>query len=343
MYPIIFSARHGIELILKDVLQELPKIRPITVIKPNIFKTHDLLCLWNELKTISSTVDRRYEEIVLPLDEHIKDYASIDPTGQTFRYPNDEYKTIHLKHTPIINLQNFLARFLELKELLDQLYFLTRTLKQEYGLKTYTTKLSRHDLESISKKLPNRDKWQEESFTSVGDEICKEYAIGKNHYSKALNLIQSHPTFASHIGIEISLKPISQKDLALYLDAVEEIHAFDKKDSQQKKTKSDGIIRASTFMDSLFHYSELKTLKYNVIKNQVCKENIAITGALFHLGRDCKFSEYYPKLLEEQKIQISNDFESYLTYFLAKSNLRDNVIEGLKIMGQKTFLKELVT
>lgn len=98
VYPILFSARHGLELVLKAVMNKASSIRPeIKIDLTKVYITHDLAVLWEELKDKLAKIDRRFIEYINKLDEHVNDYAEIDPTGQVFRYPDDrDTKTQHL-------------------------------------------------------------------------------------------------------------------------------------------------------------------------------------------------------------------------------------------------------
>ena len=211
IYPIIYCARHGMELVFKAVLNEVKDIKPSTkVLIGNIFATHDLLILWNELKTKLPLIDRRFNDHITKLDPSVQDYAQVDSTGQVFRYPTDiNTNKKHLVKTSVINLLNFKTCFTKLKDQLDDFHYSAVCIREEYALGTWTSKLSRTDLKAISCKLPPCDKWGEDIFTQTKKEICSEYDLSSNDYMRALNKIKEHHEFSSNIGKEI---PISYVD-----------------------------------------------------------------------------------------------------------------------------------
>lgn len=212
IYPICFSARHSIELFMKEQIERMGRLRA-TVPVAATATTHDLSNLWEEFSRVAVATDRRFAEFVPKLADYICDFAEIDPTGQTFRYPDDNESKRHLVATSIINVALFKKRFEELAALIEDFEILSDLVREEYRCGTYTDKLSRADLSDIARTMPPRNTWGSDAFMKAKAEIVQKYSLSGRDFSKALNIIQGHCQFSAHIGVEIPIVGLSVASL----------------------------------------------------------------------------------------------------------------------------------
>ena len=153
IYPLIFSARHRIELFLKKsiyALEEIYKTISRKIVYLNYLPTHDIKRLWEHLKTLCE-IDCRYKDVVLELSSLIEDYYIIDLTGETFRYPYDKNDVHHLDDFSCINIGIFKRQYDKASELMDNITYINNALLEEYKTGTFIDGLSRVQLEEISK------------------------------------------------------------------------------------------------------------------------------------------------------------------------------------------------
>jgi hypothetical protein len=205
IYPIAYSARHRIELSLKGQIKAISKVTGDSSVEAsNVSGKHDLAALWSLFSHVSASFDRRYGSLVARVQEKVLDFATIDPNGQTFRYPHDTSGAKHLVKTRVISVRVLKEGYLELDDTLRTICSLTEQLVEEYALGTRTSSLSRRDIEDISLRLTTRDQWNLASFDSIRRNLMAEYKISSNEFSKALNLVQRHHAFAANIGLEVS-------------------------------------------------------------------------------------------------------------------------------------------
>ena len=83
IYPIVYSARHTIELFIKNQLFKLKYINSKAqgvAFESRIINIHLIDKLWTEFKSLSA-VDVRYKPFVNDLDEYISDFFEVDNTG----------------------------------------------------------------------------------------------------------------------------------------------------------------------------------------------------------------------------------------------------------------------
>ena len=165
IYPVMFCARHAVELYLKAATVRLPDIRcSASIDEAKMAKTHDIQEIWNHFKTNAGGVDRRYLPIIEELEKYIDAFAAIDPTGQTFRYPYDNEGDLSLGSTRQLSIPRIQQSLSELLDIFNKLDALGKELIQEYKLGTYTKNLSRSDLQRIATMLPPRHGWDSEEF-----------------------------------------------------------------------------------------------------------------------------------------------------------------------------------
>lgn len=161
IYPICFAMRHAVELYLKSTARQfvtLAAYRKSEIIF-NLEGSHHIGRIWKHIVEHSQSIDRRYAPLVAQLTPHIDDLASVDATGQVFRYPFSNENHKHLTDLAVINTLVLKKRFDDLISLLKQLDYLNDQLVQEYGLGTFTKVLSRADLLDIASMLPRRAQW----------------------------------------------------------------------------------------------------------------------------------------------------------------------------------------
>ena len=92
IYPILFTARHAIELGLKEII--LCGNRLLDQDNPNLIR-HDLRYLWKIAKPLLAEVEALHQpgasedEATTAFEDMINELSTADPVSMTFRYPVD--------------------------------------------------------------------------------------------------------------------------------------------------------------------------------------------------------------------------------------------------------------
>lgn len=122
VYPIIYNARHYVELSLKSTLESLRLIYESRGCRfqANGLKGHSLKILMTEVKRLSS-IDPVYQEVVTELEKYVSDYYEIDDSAETFRFSKSHDGKTHLENQDCINLKDFAENFCKMSELLEWL------------------------------------------------------------------------------------------------------------------------------------------------------------------------------------------------------------------------------
>jgi hypothetical protein len=213
IYPICFCARHHVELFLKEQIEAIEKMRGV---RPDlsVSGTHDLSNLWDALVKVAGLTDSRFDAPLVQMKSTISDIAQIDPTGQTFRYPANTESAKHLVQTPVINVPTLRRQFMALAERIKEFQYLCDAVSDEYRRGTFTSKLSRHDLEMIARALPPRDAWARGvEFDETKRRLMEKHGLSGKDFIRAIDLIQKHREFCSHLGMNMPIPHIDTASL----------------------------------------------------------------------------------------------------------------------------------
>ena len=330
IYPLVFCARHRIELFLKDHLLKFTEIRHNDTITESLLSnTHDLSTLWNLFKEYGAKTDRRILPFLKKAQPYITDFAKIDPTGETFRYPYDKLKSIHLKHTPIININTFAKSYFKISKLIKELEHLTEYLQDEYSQNTFTDKLSRDDIYNISVSLPPKEEWSHASFDQIRLKIRAKYGLSSNDLSKTINIIKTHREFSSNINIELPLDQLNIKDFKTYILIYNKFNP-----------DNDGSLKLN--YDSLLKHVQTKESSIKQIISKLPKEAIICIYTLIELGRPGYYGESFDLLYNKFKQSVDNGYNllEYCSYILNNTMALQYIRNALFKTGQSTILKK---
>jgi hypothetical protein len=356
IYPVLFSARHSIELFMKKTINHLEAINKMIdkrIQLKNHILFHDISILWNYLKSLAS-FDKRIKELVDQLDEYITDYFDIDLTGETFRYPFDTNNRHHLDDFSVINILKFEERFKEMSSIIEYINYLVEKLQDEYSVGTFICGLSRHEIEEISKKLPQKNEWCKPDFDIISTKIKSEYNITSNKsYSKILDLIKKHKEFSCNIGIINISTVLSKSDYDFYkgeyLSLVNnykfnspqamnynEVRKFLRRtktkkifDSIKERIQNIFLIKKNNQKKS---HMMVKNDFVAIIVNKLSLESIAALCAFHDIGYFNLYSEQY-----EKAVNFYLNEDKYFSVFSKLADGYNRVIDiekGIKKCGQ---------
>lgn len=271
VYPIVYNARHSIELSLKIVIKMLWEIEgkkgikysdEIIAERKKKIHTHNIEELY-KMACENKNIDRRIPAYFENIEDMIRFYY-FDEEGDAFKYELNKENQPHMiknkiSHISIVLLE---TEFKEVMEKFDELIYFLRNCMDEYSLGTFTKNLSRTDIWDISKRLPDYEEWRTEKFREIKEEIKQEYHLGSKEFSEAVNLIKKNRFFSENIGCEKIFGTITQEELKEYASLVK--YYFEKNKFKEGNVtewyKLDGVQQNAEILKKYLSNSSMEIL-----------------------------------------------------------------------------------
>ena len=338
VYPIVYNARHSIELSLKIIIKLMWKIEETKGIQQSneviaqrrkSLHTHSIRELYKKVEE-NLNLDRRMSSYIVDLEELIKFYY-FDADGDAFKYELDienkhNMKKNNIQHVSIEVLGN---EFDKIMNIFDKFIEFLEYCVFEYSLGTFTKKLNREDLLNISKILPNYKKWETTDFENTKAKIIDLYEISNSEFSRAINCIKNNRKFSANIGKEMQFGEIKEEELKTYALMI-------KNCSEDKQCLINSGIKIM-LEESL--KNENKLLSY---KSKMSLKTLKILLSFYEIG-----SEYF--LVSEKLDHIYERIEQEILdgdYIINKISKKISclmIIKGMEKCGQITYIKQLET
>ena len=336
VYPIVYNARHSIELSLKIVIKMLWEIEgkkgikysdEIIAERKKKIHTHNIEELY-KMACENKNIDRRIPAYFENIEDMIRFYY-FDEEGDAFKYELNKENQPHMiknkiSHISIVLLE---TEFKEVMEKFDELICFLRNCMDEYSLGTFTKNLSRTDIWDISKRLPDYEEWRTEKFREIKEEIKQEYHLGSKEFSEAVNLIKKNRFFSENIGCEKIFGTITQEELKEYASLVK--YYFEKNKFKEgnvtERYKLDGVQQNAEILRKYLSSISMETLRTLLCFYEMGNSNLAVE-----------------KLEATYKYIVDSAFdEMYIIRKLKQKNTCLRIIVGMKKCGQVTYEKQL--
>ncbi|MBY5453928.1 hypothetical protein HFO91_30585 [Rhizobium leguminosarum] len=323
--PILYNARHSIELHLKLIIGDLVKVG---ILPSGHVLNHDIASHFQHL--IDCRIpDLAFRNLLSELQPFIESLARVDDDGQELRYYTNRDGDRSLKDRSLVNIGVIRDSLLVLKETLDNFKYRTDELCNEYRTGTHTKRLSRKDLFEIAGMLPEREKWSDPKFDECKTIIKERFDIGSGEFTVALKLMQENRQLNAILGVQTPLvhlrdekaiflaqkwrlfHPPRQSD-ELGVDYFQRDFAALRKDREHEKGTLDDIL-ATLSIDEL-----------------------ADAETVFYLSRNGHFSEYYEEDLVEKKreFRAASDFRMEIYDLMHKTNFLAEFTSGVQKLGR---------
>lgn len=336
VYPIVYNARHSIELSLKIVIKMLWRIEEKKGIcyseevlkeRKKELHTHSIECLY-KLACDKKNIDRRVPAYFENIEDMIHFYY-FDEEGDAFKYELNKEDEPHMIKNKIshVSIELLETEFKEVMKKFDDLIYFLDNCIFEYSLGTFTKSLSRADIWDISKRLPVYEEWRTEKFKEVKDEIKQEYHLGSKEFSEAVNLIKKNRFFSENIGCEKIFGTITQEELKEYASLVK--YYFEKNKFKEGNVtewyKLDGVQQNAEILKKYLSNSSMETLNTLLCFYDMSNSSLAVE-----------------KLEDVYEYIVGSSFdEMYIIRKLKQKNACLRIINGMKKCGQVTYAKQL--
>ncbi len=325
--PILYSARHGVELTIKFSLSRLRKAGVVTRMRKI---DHDIAADYALIRA-TRMGDAQLTSEFAALAPYVQSLETIDRDGQMLRYARARTGAKSMGDKSLANIEVIHASLIKLKAILDAIKYRVVALVDERRTGSFTPDCSRRDLMEIAKMLPPRDKWRDAAFDEAKAAIKTRFAIGSNKFATALNVIQAHREMGGMLGLAFPLAHLSDAQ-ALYVvsqwrrrhpdrqEAPLGMDYFDRDEGDWKAMKEDALIAKEV---------------NEAVLAALSADEIADLDTIFYLGRDRVPCEDYDALLETTRKRQRGDIANSLNHLMEKTNFAQALEAGLKALGQR--------
>lgn len=334
--PILYNARHAIELALKFATEHLIKA---SLIKDDGRKlSHNIKAYWDHLHN-SAIGDEKLSQTIAALKPYIDSLSRIDSDGQELRYHRNRDDDPSLAEHAVANLRLIRASLRELEKLISTLKYRTVDFIDERAAGSYTNRCSRTDLLAIARILPRRDLWNSDVFDQQKAVVKERYGLSNKQFSTALDCIQENREMRAALGSESDLLHLSDDDVVSVVEQWRRLHPEGNRD--------DGDLGLDYFDSSRFEaMKETAAIREEVvtaIEARLSKEALAELEAMFYLGRDRIFTEYHENMISRilREHAAANDTKAEIMHLMQKTNFLQDVRDAAARLGRLSLADRL--
>ncbi|MBY5820007.1 hypothetical protein HFN60_30925 [Rhizobium leguminosarum] len=324
--PILYNARHSIELHLKLIIGALVKVGILTV---GHATNHDIASHFQHLIK-SEVADSAFRTLLSDLQPFIDSLARVDDDGQELRYYTNRTGGRSLDDRSLVNIGVIRNSLVMLKKTLDHLKYRTEELCEEFPTGTHTKHLSRRDLFEIAAMLPKREKWSEPEFDECKAAIKTQFEIGSAEFSTALQKMQETRQLKAILGIQTTLVHLSDEKAIFLAKQWQLIHP------PREADDGIGLNYFKRNFRSLLKNREHEMRALDEILATISVDELADAETVFYLSRNRHFSEFYEEDLAEKKKEFhaSSDFRMEIRDLMHKTNFLTELTSGVEKLGR---------
>jgi hypothetical protein len=332
--PILYNARHAVELLLKYVANQLVECGVLPYGHP---ANHDLQSHYDFL--VGANVgDEKLREGLGMLEPFIASLTRIDEDGQELRYYLNREGDISLKGESLANIAIIGVSLKRLASIIDALKHRTIDFVDERHGTAYTARCSRNDLMTITQMLPPLSEWTTDAITAAKEAIKKRFDLGSRHFTEAVDVIKASRQMRGMLGGETELASLTDEKAIRVIEEWRKLHPSRDPDREPVIINGADITVEDLMRDVPVRKAVLTTLLKELSDNEV-----ADLEALYYLGRD----GYFPELFEAKVAQVKRkqaalrDLPEQLRRLIDKTNLLRCLQIGAGRAGRLALARQL--
>lgn len=325
--PILYNARHAVELVQKFVINRL---FAAGVVRRRAPADHDILSHW-QLLSDANLGDEELRHCVAALGPFVKSLARIDDDGQELRFHLNREEEPSLATYSLANLEVIRESLAKLSKLISNLRYRTIDYIDERRTGAWTSELSRCDLVWIAKTMPPLIHWREGVFDERKQIVKERFGLSNTQFSKALDVIKANREMKALIGGETSLHFIPDELLVWVVQQWRKRHP--------RKDPNEGVTIVKFDKKTLEASRERARISGEVVaalEIRLTNEQIAELETIYYLGRDRWFPEFYDEQVKDTvKLHgLENDACKQIGHLMTKANFLQAITAALPRLGR---------
>ena len=336
--PILYNARHAIELALKFTTERLTKA---SVIKSDGRKlSHNIKGYWDHLRS-SSIGDEKLSQTIVNLKPFIESVSQIDSDGQELRYHRNRNDDSSLAEHAVANLRLIRDSLRELEKLISALKYRTMDFINERATGSYTSHCSRSDLLAIARILPRREAWSSEVFDQQKVVVKERYGLGNRQFAFALDCIQKNREMRSILGMDSNLLHLTDDDIISVIEQWRRLHPVRELEKDDHGLDFFDITRFEAKAETVANRREVLAM----IEARLSTEALADLEVMFYLGRDRVFAEYYESMVARvlKEHVAAKDPQVEILHLMEKTNFLQSMQGATTRLGRLALAERLKT
>jgi Protein of unknown function (DUF3775) len=331
--PILYNARHAIELVLKFLSRQLFDCGLVAKKHP---ANHDIKGHFDDL-VAADVPDESIRDGLKTLERFVFSLDRIDDDGQELRYHVNRDGEKSLKGEPLANIAVIRDSLDELSTAVIGLMNRTIDLVQERRSGTYTSRCSRADLREIAAMMPPLAEWSSETFTEAKNAVKERFSLSNTQFSKAIDAIKANREFYGMVGGETDLPYLLDDEVMLVVDQWRVLHP----DREEKRPE---VVRGRSFTSAgLIANIKKRRGCVDALSGTITSHEAADLQALFYLGRGDFFPEQFEARAAAYLEPLGDDAElrAETGRLLDKTNLLVCLERGARRAGRLSLVERL--
>ncbi len=324
--PILYNARHAIELTQKFVIATLNKAGACNQATPH---DHDIAAHAKMLKD-AAVGDEALRTLIDKCEPFVASLARIDDDGQALRYAVRQDGQQSMADKSLANIVVIRKSLEDLGSILSKLKDRVIDFAEERQTKTFTRDCSRTDLFEIARLLPQRPDWVKPTFDTTKASIRERFGLSNGKFSDALNVIQVCRETKAIIGVETPLTHLEDKDILMALDEWSKLHPANR---QRAELGADYFDAAR--LDQMLAQGQIAAQVNAALSTSLSLEKVADLQTVFYIGRDRISAEYYEARLEGAiRALKGGNLQAGINHLMTKTNFKAAVSAAVGRLGR---------
>lgn len=334
--PILYNARHGLELALKYVVAKLVTLELARL--PEGRANHHILRYWQHIQD-ADVADLVVREIIAKLEPFVRSLSRMDVDGQQLRYFSTKDNGRSLGDQAVVHLLLIQGNIAKLAAMVGKLTKRVDLLMQEQQTGTRTTRCSRSDLIEIVKIVGPHATWVEDAFLARKSAVMSRFGLSKKAFSNALNAIKGSRELSARIGIETAQRHVNDEQVVRVAELWFEAYPPTSADAEPAT-----ILPRDISFESIEQYSrKMQRLVTSVIE-ELTLEEFADVETIYYIGRNKDHGEYYElnldSTIKQHELEKSRRHEK-VYHIMSKTNLLEGLIAGFRRIGRPSLAARL--
>lgn len=333
--PILYNARHGLELSLKFAINRLNQMGVTNLHQKN----HDIMSHW---KLLDGSVlgDEVLRLCVAALKPYVNSLSQIDDDGQELRYSENRDGQKSLADHSLANIAVIRKSLDDLSKVMSRLKYRVLVLADERKTGTFTSECSRSDLLEIARMLPPKSDWREPAFEEAKAKVVKRFGLTSNgKFSKAVDLIKGNREMGVIIGLEKNLVHL-RDDNAIFV-----VEQWSKRHPARAVRDNLGTdFGAEHDWDAMRAHGRIANEVNQAVCETLTPDEIADLDTIFYIGRDRVFCEHYESCLEltKKEHRLKGDLVVEVNHLMEKTNFLTCLAAGIAKLGRPSLSNRLM-